>query len=952
MNNMPTRVKRLFLLKIDLPALLAFILFAGMIFLYLIPAFEKVMMDRKRNLIHEMTSSVYSLLEHYHAMETEGLLDSLTARAEAKSAINAIRYGGDRKDYFWITDMYPRMIAHPYRPDLNGKDLTDFRDSTGKAIFVEFVRAVSHGGESYVDYMWQWNDDSARIVPKLSYVRLFEPWQWVVGTGIYIEDVRTEIRRMEMRALLISGVFGIVILALLLAISRQSHKLEIKRSSTEEELRKSRELYRTLAEAASEGVVIWSRRGLQANKTLLSWIEYTEEELQQLKITDVIGSQEIAVTDDPEALFDDLSTRLYLECQLKIRNGSIINSHADLSRIMLGDNKAVMVVIRPVRSLSSHPDMPPPDPLLNYITTGFFRITYGKKSRFTDATKPVLDLLGFNDLQELKHHTVETLFADPVQLMEFRHSLAERENIYGREVLIRKNNGSEIRALLSIIIVEAGAEEIWCEGTIEPLSVAAFGHDTLISGTAGFAASFMMEAPVSAYMRPHAECSENTPVSRILTLMEENDISVVTVINQSGMPMGVIDSGMIGFRLSGGASPETEAYRLMQSPPAFIKDTAPLEEAFGRMKNRDVACLLVTTTENRVAGVVTLRELVHAYSLSPRLIQADIARAGSPGALRTCFLNSRKTAIAMLRGHADPWSVSLHLSSTADEICRRVLEICIEEAGPPPCRFAFIQTGSAGRMEQSLLTDQDNAFILENHSGKDPDQVNKYFLPLGKKVNNMLAATGYHLCKGDNMAGNPKWCQPVETWKNHFSEWIRTPGPSELLDVSIFFDFRFCYGDASLCDELRDWVKRSLRTNDIYFYHMSLAWKQFAPSQSMLAEEKTDIKRILMPLTGIIRLYALKHGLDSLPTLDRILDLHRGKHIDGKLLLNTLRAWKDLASIRFFHQASCIERGDEPDNYPDFLFRESHLRHSAAQAIEEINTLLLKAGNDFHSVTI
>ena len=72
MNNMPTRVKRRFLLKIDLPALLAFILFAGMIFLYLIPAFERVMMDRKRNLIHEMTSSVYSLLEHYHTMETDG----------------------------------------------------------------------------------------------------------------------------------------------------------------------------------------------------------------------------------------------------------------------------------------------------------------------------------------------------------------------------------------------------------------------------------------------------------------------------------------------------------------------------------------------------------------------------------------------------------------------------------------------------------------------------------------------------------------------------------------------------------------------------------------------------------------------------------------------------------------------------------------------------------------
>ncbi|MCI0522691.1 MAG: DUF294 nucleotidyltransferase-like domain-containing protein, partial [Bacteroidales bacterium] len=794
--------------------------------------------------------------------------------------------------------------------------------------------------------------DSTRIVPKLSYVRLFEPWQWVIGTGIYIEDVRTEIRRMEMRTLLISGVFGIVILSLLIAISRQSHKIELKRSSAEEELRRSRELYRTLAEAASEGVVIWSHQGLQANKTLMSWIEYTEEELQQLKITDLISSHEIAVTDDPETMYDELSTRLYLECQLKIKNGTIINSHADLSGIMLGDNKAVMVVIRPVRNLSSYPDMPPPDPLLNYITTGFFRLTYGKKSRFTDATRPVLDLLGFYDLQELKHNTVESFFADPLQLMEFRHSLAERENIYGREVLLRKNNGSEVRALLSIIIVEAGAEEIWCEGTIEPLSVAAMTPDMTVAQTSDLATAVMMTAPVSTYMRPHVECSENTPVSRIMTLIDENDISVVTVVNKSAIPMGVIDMRMIGFRLAEGASPETEAFRLMHSPPSFIKDTAPLGEAFGKMRNCDVTCLLVTTTENRVAGVITLKELAEAFSLTPRLIHSDIARAGSAGALRSCFLNSRKTAIAMLLGHADPWSVSLQLSSTADEICKRVLDICIEETGIPPCRFAFIQTGSAGRMEQSLVTDQDNAFILENNTGKELDQAREYFLALGKKVNNMLAAAGFHLCKGDNMAGNPKWCQPVETWKNYFADWIRIPGPSELLDVSIFFDFRFCYGDASLCDELRDYVKRSLRTNDIYFYHMSMAWKQFAPSASLLAEEKTDIKRILMPLTGIIRLYALRHGLDSLSTPDRILDLYRGKYIDGKLLLNTLRAWKDLTSIRLLHQAWRIERGDEPDNYADFNFTESRLRHSAAQAIEEINNLILKAGNDFHSVTI
>src|SRR4030042_2586404 len=117
--------------------------------------------------------------------------------------------------------------------------------------------------------MWQWNDDSTRIVPKISYVRLFEPWGWIIGTGIYIEDVRSEIRKMEFRASAISGLIGLVIIILLAAISRQSHKIEKKRSMAEAELHKRRELYKTLAEAASEGVFVLSAGGIPANKTLL-----------------------------------------------------------------------------------------------------------------------------------------------------------------------------------------------------------------------------------------------------------------------------------------------------------------------------------------------------------------------------------------------------------------------------------------------------------------------------------------------------------------------------------------------------------------------------------------------------------------------------------------------------------------------------------------------------------
>ena len=80
--------------------------------------------------------------------------------------------------------MHPHIIVHPYRPDLEGKDISEFADPNGKRLFVEFVKVVKAKKAGYVDYEWQWKDDPGRIVPKISYVKGFEPWGWIVGTGI------------------------------------------------------------------------------------------------------------------------------------------------------------------------------------------------------------------------------------------------------------------------------------------------------------------------------------------------------------------------------------------------------------------------------------------------------------------------------------------------------------------------------------------------------------------------------------------------------------------------------------------------------------------------------------------------------------------------------------------------------------------------------------------------
>ena len=943
---------RIFFLKIDLPALFAFALFAGLIFFYLIPGFEKAMMERKRSLIHEITASAYSLLDYYHSLEVQGQLDSSKAKEEARSAISRIRYGEELKDYLWITDKYPRMIEHPYRPELNGKDLSGFRDSRGKTIFVDFVNAVSPTGESYVEYMWQWNDDSTRIVPKLSYVRLFEPWEWIIGTGIYIEDVQSEIRRMEFGALVISGLIGIVIIILLVLISRQSHKIEKKRSRAEEELHKSRELYKTLAEAASEGVIIMSAGGIQANKTLLSWLGYSDEELAEIKIRDILISPELPGLDDSESLYEELTSRRYEECALRSKNGSILMSHADFSRILLGGSRAVLVVIRPAGSVEQQPDITPELSLLDEISTGFFKISYGRKNRFLYATKPVLKMLGFNNMQDLVPHTAGSFFVNNVQMKAFRRSLETKERIINRAVLLKRSDGVEFRALLNLMVVESDSQEIWCEGTIELLSGEMMKNNQPVVDIAGFSSSYIMEVPVTYIMRPLVSCKESISAAEVLSLMKENSVSCILVTDETGRPAGVADATSLGYRLGEGGLPQTEIFRWMSSPPYFISSGASVKEAFGLINNNPGRSLFVIADGKKILGLITYNELAGAFFSAPGIIFREIEQATSSEMLNIIFLDARKLSASMLLGHADPYAVVKFISSVADAICRRVLTLCLERSGTPPCRFAFIQTGSAGRREQTLSTDQDNAIIFENCEGEELIEAYRYFVSLGKMVNDMLSGAGFRYCSGQKMAGNPLWCQPLSKWEKYFSDWIKIPGPEEILEISIFFDFRFCFGDETLSEELHQYVRNDLRANDIYFHHMAAAWKQFTPPINIRSDRKTDVKKLIMPLTGIIRLYALKYAIEGFSTIDRIIQLYSGRFIEYNLLQNSIRAWKDLTSLRLAHHITCINEGKEPDNIVDFHLFNSEMLCNAEQAVSTINELVLKAGQDFYVKTI
>ena len=250
------------LLRLVLPSLLTILLFSAALFAVILPSVENAFMDRKREMIRELTQSAWDVSAYYHAQEEKGLITREQAQHKAKQQLRAMRYGSEGKDYFWVNDLEPRMVMHPYRPDLEGKNVAGFSDPHGKRLFSEVVRVVKdQGGQGYVDYMWQWKDDPAHVVPKVSFVKEFAPWGWVVGTGIYVQDVAQQMavitNRLTWASLGIVGIVAVIEFYIIL----QSLAAERRRRRAEVETQRSRGMLRLVMDNIPQLIFWKDRRG-------------------------------------------------------------------------------------------------------------------------------------------------------------------------------------------------------------------------------------------------------------------------------------------------------------------------------------------------------------------------------------------------------------------------------------------------------------------------------------------------------------------------------------------------------------------------------------------------------------------------------------------------------------------------------------------------------------------
>jgi methyl-accepting chemotaxis protein len=184
---------------------------------------DAVLMRRQQEL-KGLSNVATSLIAAQYALVEGGKRSEADAKAQALVEISNLRYHGD--NYFWINDLAPKMVMHPIRADLNGKDLSGIKDPNGKAIFVAFADMARAHGAGFVDYMWP-KPGSTVPVEKLSYVALFKPWGWIIGTGVYNDDLVAD----RDRALLAGGIAGVLVLLVAGLISTLVIRDIVKRMS-------------------------------------------------------------------------------------------------------------------------------------------------------------------------------------------------------------------------------------------------------------------------------------------------------------------------------------------------------------------------------------------------------------------------------------------------------------------------------------------------------------------------------------------------------------------------------------------------------------------------------------------------------------------------------------------------------------------------------------------------
>ncbi|MEQ5858502.1 DUF294 nucleotidyltransferase-like domain-containing protein [Halomonas sp. EF61] len=394
-----------------------------------------------------------------------------------------------------------------------------------------------------------------------------------------------------------------------------------------------------------------------------------------------------------------------------------------------------------------------------------------------------------------------------------------------------------------------------------------------------------------------------------------------------------------------GLSPDTPVGEVAGRRLIAVQSDESVQEAMLCMLRNNIHHLPVMHRRSPV-GIVHLSDIIRYETQSSLYLVSNIFHQPSVECLAKLAPDVQAAFVRMVHDGADSQMVGKALSTIGRSFTRRLLEMAEEELGPPPVPYCFMALGSMARNEQSIVTDQDNALVLSDDF--DPALHDEYFATMAKRVSDGLAACGYTYCKGDVMATNPKWRQPLSVWKGYFTEWIERPSPEGLLHSSIFFDLDTVHGDNPLVEELQDLVATKASKHKRFLAAMARnalnrtpplgIFRTFVMEKDGKHNNSINLKRRgTAPMVDLIRIHALACGSRAQNSFDRLDDIDRTQLLAPGVSDKLRYALEFLSMSRIRHQVIDLEHEHEPDNNIEPENVSSEERHNLKDAFQALS---------------
>lgn len=343
------------LLALVVLSLLPLVLF---LFVYLLPTVETHLFDEKRMATKNIVEVSAAVIKNYIAMEANGTLSKEEAQQKAIEAVKTLRY--NESEYFWINDLEPKMIMHPIKPQLDGTSVAENKDPNGVYLFKEMVKVAEANGAGFVEYEWD-KPGHTEPQPKISYVQLLKEWGWIVGSGIYVDDVEDEVSALNNSILLglIIALAVAIIVGYLMSkfitrpiLDLQEAAQRVARGDTDFKIDVTREdEFGTLQKSFHEMVLNINEKADVADRIALGDMNVV---INQSSEKDVLSKSMQKLKDTLKSLIDELNqlTLAAQEGKLKTR-GNAAKYAGGFKEIVTGINSTLDEVLIPINEGSA-----------------------------------------------------------------------------------------------------------------------------------------------------------------------------------------------------------------------------------------------------------------------------------------------------------------------------------------------------------------------------------------------------------------------------------------------------------------------------------------------------------------------------------------------------------------------------------------------------------------------